>query len=70
MNQELCDQCKLIDKMVNGGAASDDIFIVCEHLKKNGNRVGNKDYGTGLTRDERYLINKIKIEQLEKELEK
>lgn len=32
---ELCEECKEFDQMMNGGPVSFDVFVICEHKKHN-----------------------------------
>ncbi len=33
MGDELCNECKEFDYLMNGGLASSDVFVVCNHQK-------------------------------------
>lgn len=34
MQDELCEECKKFHEIMNGGTASLDVFVVCDHVKK------------------------------------
>ena len=34
MSRELCDECKRFDRDMNGGTASFDVWVECNHLDK------------------------------------
>lgn len=69
-DEQLCEECKKFDEMMNGGPVSFDVFVVCDHVK---NKLENyrfrsacrNDYETGLNRDERYIINKINSDRIQ-----